>query len=352
MKVIVAVAVLLTVFALLLPFVSAYERSDAPLEPDPASPGESPDPQDEPAPFYQGISSSQDSDFLNGADREQTVLLLDGETVRATPMDEYLFGALGAEMPASFEPEALKAQTVAIRSYLYYKARAGSSRHPDAHICSDSTCCAAWRSGEALREKWGADYGLYAEKIRRAVAETDGLVLTYGGQAALAVFHSSSAGQTETCLEVWAKDLPYLVSVPSPEDASQVPNYVSGVTVSAEDFRETVLASFPEADFSGEPSGWLGPVERSGSGRVHTAELGGVTVTGKELRSMFGLRSTAVELTTDGESFTMTVTGYGHGVGMSQYGANVMALEGADFRDILANYYPGTELIAASELAN
>ena len=132
----------------------------------------------------------------------------------------------------------------------------------------------------------------------------------------------------------------------SPETAEDVPNFVSTVDCTPLDFRDTLLYAHPEADFTGEESGWIGEVRLDGSGRVASAVLGGVSMKGTELRQLFGLRSTAFCLEYTGESFRFTVTGYGHGVGMSQYGANVMAREGGTYTGILAHYYPGTVLVS------
>ena len=158
------------------------------------------------------------------------------------------------------------------------------------------------------------------------------------------MFHSSSAGRTEDSAAVWSAALPYLVSVESPEGADTVPNFASSVAVSAAEFRDTVLGAYPEADLSGPVSEWIGEASLTGSGRVGSVLIGGVSVPGTALRSLFGLRSTALSFRCSEDAVTIVSLGYGHGVGMSQYGANVMASEGADFREILANYYPGTEL--------
>lgn len=253
-----------------------------------------------------------------------------GNAVVTGSLEEYLVGVVAAEMPADFEPEALRAQAVAARTYTLYCARSG--KHADADVCTDYRCCQAWRDGEDAR-------------IRDAVYGTAGQVLQFAGQAAFTAFHSSSAGFTEACGAIWSA-LPYLVSVASPESAESVPNYVSTVSVGAEEFRAALLAACPEADFSAPPEGWVGELRRDESGRVSAVMLGGAAFSGVKLREIFGLRSTAFTLSCADGVFTFTVTGFGHGVGMSQYGANVMAMDGADYRAILAHYYPGTELVS------
>ena len=273
-------------------------------------------------------------------DAPDRLRLLVGEEVREMDMQDYLLGVVAAEMPADFAPESLKAQAVAARTYALYCR--DSRRHENADVCADFACCQAYLDDGTLRKNWGADYAAKREKIAAAVAATDGEILCYGGQAIFAAFHSSSAGCTEDCGAIWS-ELPYLVSVWSPEGADSVPNYVSTRSLSPLDFRDTLLAARPGADFSGEPETWLGELTRDRSGRVESLTLGGERFTGAELRALFSLRSTAFTLDYDGD-FLFTVTGFGHGVGMSQYGANVLAGEGADYREILAHYYPGTEL--------
>ena len=269
-------------------------------------------------------------------------VLVDGEVLDMA-LEDYIVGVTAAEMPADFAPEALKAQAVAARTYALYCARGG--KHDNADVCTDPGCCQAWLSDGALRERWGADHGVRREKIAAAVEATAGEILCYEGQAVFAAFHSSSAGFTEDCGAIWS-ELPYLKSVFSPEREEDVPGYVSYVRRSALDFRDTLLYARPEAELSGPPECWIGELVRDGSGRVSSLVLGGERFSGTELRSLFSLRSTAFTLAYGDGLFVFTVTGFGHGVGMSQYGAEVMAESGADYRAILAHYYPGTELTA------
>lgn len=267
-------------------------------------------------------------------------VLVGGEAVEMD-MQEYLEGVLSAEMPASFPQEALKAQAVAARSYAMYCMNTG--KHSDAQLCTDFACCQAWENEQTRREKWGSDYEVYAEKIASAVEATAGEYLSYKGEAIFAAFHSSSAGATEDSGQVW-DSLPYLVSVESPESSETVPNYVSQLQCAPIDFRDTVLYARPEADFTGQPEQWICEIRRDRSGRVETATLGGVEIEGTLIRQLFSLRSTAFELSYAEGLFQFTVTGYGHGVGMSQYGAKVMAENGTDYYSILAHYYPETTL--------
>ena len=274
-----------------------------------------------------------------------TIRVLAGDQFLDLTLEDYLCGVLAAEMPASFPLEALKAQAVAARTFAL--SSLSSAKHGEAAVCTDYACCQAWISEESLRGRWGEDFDANAQKIRTAVQETAGQILCYGDEPVFAAFHSSSAGATEDCGAVW-NPRPYLISVSSPETAADVPNYVSEVSCWPTDFRDTVLSAHPEADFSGPESGWVGPIRRDESGRVAEAVIGGTALGGTELRQLFSLRSTAFELSYVDGLFVFTVTGYGHGVGMSQYGAKVMAEQGADYHEILAHYYPGTSLVLSS----
>lgn len=338
MKVIAVISVILVLFALIFPIAACWDS---------AGPSGGPQAPDAPA------GDGGDSLFYVPPAKPQAVrdaetqikLLVDGQ-IRQISVHDYLTGAVAAEMPVTFAPEALKAQAVALRTYLARKLLHPSSAHPEADICADSGCCAAWRGEDQLREKWGDDFEANSARIAAAVEDTDGMILSYGGEPILAVFHSSSAGRTEDAQAVWLSALPYLVSVESPESAETVPDYVVSAAFTPEEFCATVTAAHPEASFSDQPETWIADPVLTASGRLDHVTVGGVTLTGREIRSLFGLRSTAVTFDVTPEAVTVTSTGYGHGVGMSQYGAQTMALRGDSFQDILAAYYPGAELVA------
>jgi len=265
-----------------------------------------------------------------------------GAEVQEMTMAEYLTGVVRGEMPASFEEEALKAQAVAERSYILYQVAHGpKENHPTADVCMDPKCCSAYVSAEKAAQNWGEAAAGNEAKIQKAVQDTDGYAALYEDQPILAVFHSSSAGMTESSGDVWASDLPYLVGVTSPENADTVPNYDSTAAFAAADFKAVFLAAYPAADLSGAPGTWFGDLVRNGSDRVEKITVGGVTVTGVELRTLLKLRSASFTVETDGDTVTFHVTGYGHGVGMSQYGANELAREGKTWQEILTWYYAG-----------
>lgn len=275
-------------------------------------------------------------------DRDVTLTIQDGDTTEQMTLERYLTGVVRGEMPASFEMEALRAQAAAERSYVYYQLAAGrKDAHPDADFCADHTCCSAYLSETAAREKWGGDFAPWNTRVEQAVSDTDGQVVLYNGRPILAVFHSSSAGRTAAAGDVWSGDLPYLVSVDSPEGEETVPNYYSTVTFTAAEAKEKLLAAHPELKLSGTPDRWFGAAAENGSGRVETVSVGGTDIEGTELRRIFGLRSACFTVAADSESVTFRVTGYGHGVGMSQYGANQLAREGKTWQEILEWYYTG-----------
>lgn len=265
-------------------------------------------------------------------DARTTLRVLTDGGVREMALEDYLVGALLAEMPADFPAEALKAQAIASRTFALRKAETG--KHVGADVCTDSACCQGWTADGTAEE---------LTRITQAVRDTDGLVVTYDGALIDATFFSCSGGKTEAALAVWGSDVPYLQSVDSPgeEDA---PRYADAVTFSAEEFAERIAALCPDANFSGSPVNWIGAIERTEGGGIGTVFLGGVAVRGTDLRRALGLRSTCMDFTVTEERVTVTTRGFGHRVGFSQYGAKAMAEDGSDFEAILAHYYPGTEI--------
>ena len=172
---------------------------------------------------------------------------------------------------------------------------------------------------------------------------TDGLGILYEGKPIQALFFSSAPGKTVDAVEVWGNPVAYLKSVDSPE-GEEVPNYHSQAVLGAEEVKSLTLGAYPGADLSGDPGLWFGEASRNEGGGVISIPLGGVTLTGSQVRSLFSLRSACFTVAWDGTQFTFDVTGYGHGVGMSQYGANAMAKNGSSFPDILTWYYTGAEV--------
>ena len=272
-------------------------------------------------------------------DAVQTITLLTENDSQHLSLEEYLIGVVFAEMPPSFEVEALKAQAVAARTYTLNKMQ--NSRHAGA-LCSDSSCCQAWISDAACREKYGEQYPEWYEKISDAVRATSGLVLLYHGQLIDATYFSSSGGKTEDAAAVWGSDVPYLISVESPEP--DAPHRSDSVSIPFTQFCDMIHTIASDADLSGNPAGWFGAQTATAGGGVNTLEIGGILFSGTDLRSLFSLRSTAFTVEIAPDSIVFTTTGNGHRVGMSQYGANAMAAAGNDFRAILTHYYSGVEI--------
>ena len=279
------------------------------------------------------------------ADSGSVLQVYDGEKTVEMTMAEYLPGVVRGEMPATFEPEALKAQAVAERTFIYYHIQGGrKAAHPDADVCMDYRCCNAWVSEERAKSNWGDNFEEYNRKILQSVKETDGQVMLYEGKPILAAFHSSSAGVTAKSGDAWVSDLPYLVSVESPEQAESVPNYYSVNTFTASEFREKILTEEPGAVLEGAAMGWVTDLQKNSSGRVESAVVGGVAIRGTKLRSILGLRSACFTVECGEDEITFRVTGFGHGVGMSQYGANELAKEGKTWQEILRWYYRGVSI--------
>lgn len=268
-----------------------------------------------------------------------------GDTVREIPLEEYIAGVLAAEMPASFPEESLKAQAVAARTYVAYKRAGGTdSAHPDADVCGDYQHCAAYVDLKKQAESiWGKRAREYEKKVRDAVASTAGEILTYEDAPIAAVFHAASSSKTEAALDVWGTQTPYLVSVDSP-GGQECPKYKGEVTFTAAEFREKMARQYPGINLSGPPNTWFTASTRSKAGGVIKCTVGGVVVSGPGLRSFLGLNSTNFKLSTTDDSITFLTTGYGHGVGLSQYGAKDLAEEGQSYQQILTHYYSGTKI--------
>ena len=250
-------------------------------------------------------------------DKGRAVRLLQPDgTVSETDMEEYLWSVVAAEMPASFEEEALKAQACAARTYAV-RLQNGGGKHENADLCTDSKCCQAYISPADAAAKWGESAQVYAAKVARAVSQTDGLGVLYGGQPIEALFFSSAPGKTTDAVAVWGSSVDYLKSVDSPE-GEEVPNYRTTVTLSAGEVKSLLLAAYPGCDLAGEPGKWFSEIRIGDSGAVASLLAGGVTLTGNQVRGALGLRSPAFTVSFDGTNFTFQVTGYGHGVGMSQ----------------------------------
>ena len=278
-------------------------------------------------PFFS--SKSTDGSWL-------VTVLQEGKPTEMT-MEAYLCRVLPAEMPPSFEPEALKAQAVAARTYTC-QSQLSAQKHEGA-LCTDSRCCQAY-STDAQLESLSQEE---REKIQQAVTDTDGLVLTYQGAPIEATFFSSSGGRTEDAAAVWGRDYPYLRSVESPGE-EESPYNESSIFLYRAELEELLDISL------GEDWGqWVGELSYTSGGGVDRLILGDRSFSGTYLRRILGLNSTVFTVEPEPDGICFTTSGYGHRVGMSQYGANAMAEDGADFKEILSHYYGGTILLNYSE---
>ncbi|MBQ8144479.1 MAG: stage II sporulation protein D [Butyricicoccus sp.] len=276
---------------------------------------------------------------------------VDGE-ISNLPLEIYVAGVVAAEVSPDFPDAALQAQAIAARTYAVYKQRMGRpAQHTEADVCNDPAHCTAYVDlAVEAGAIWGDSAEEYENAIVQAVQETAGKIVVYEGAPIIAVFSAAAAEQTEAAVDVWGSDIPYLVSVQSGGETA-CPRYHDRVTVSAEEFRRSVREALPSADLSGTPDTWFQSEKRSEAGGVVSVELGGTAVRGTTVRTLAGLQSTHYTLETTDESLTFVTEGYGHGVGLSQWGARQMALDGADCETILTHYYKGTQIKDLHELA-
>lgn len=275
-----------------------------------------------------------------------SIAVLDTQTntVRDTDLEEYLVGVLAAEMPASYEMEALKAQAVAARSYIMFKSTSPSEEHPDADVCNNPDHCKAWLSQEKFIKKWPEhEREFYLSKLTNAVNDTKGEYMVYDGEAVEAFFFAGSGGRTEASKDIWGGDCPYLQSVESEGDIYS-PDYKSEKTVSIPEFWN-ILTGFNSQTVPNTGIPVIGSISRTEGGSVNEISLGGQLFSGMEIRNLFGLKSANFTLTASDSGITFCVLGYGHGVGMSQFGANYMAKNGKKYTEILSHYYTNIQII-------
>ena len=258
------------------------------------------------------------------------------EKLMQLEMETYIAGVVAAEMPASFELDALKAQAVAARTFALKRMNVPNSNvkalHSDAQISTSPTTCQAWISDDEQRERWGKDYTKWHQKIIQAVTETAGEVLCYDGVLIDPVYHAScGGGATESAEYVWGNAKPYLVSVPCNHPADQH----SGVTmaISQAELMEKLDLQSNAVNVIAE--------ERTPSNRLKTMLVGDNTIRGSELRNALGLKSTLIDWLIIGDQMIVTTNGYGHGAGMCQNGANYYAQLGYNYQQILQHYYRG-----------
>ena len=246
---------------------------------------------------------------------------------------DYLAGVVAAEVMPEFENEALKAQAVAARTYMNYQSYS-KKEHPDgAVVCTDYKHCQAWKDINSVDED-------FKKRVISTVTDTGDEMITYKNKVINAMFFSTSSGKTENAYDVWGEDFPYLISVESPNEEN-APNFKSEKIITAADAKKKISEQIKNADLS-KPM--FENIIRSDAGGIISLDIYGVNVNGTTLRSIFELRSTNAQIREAGDNIVFDVTGNGHGVGMSQFGANAMAKNGSSYKEILEHYYCGCKI--------
>lgn len=264
-------------------------------------------------------------------------ILVSGEVTEISA-DEYIFGVVAAEMPAAYHEEALKAQAVA--AYTFACHRKASREDEDYDLTDDPETDQCYITRAQAIEKWGDGGEEYAQKLDRCIAEIKGQFVTYKGTIAQTVYHAISSGVTVSAAEVWGNEVPYLIPVDSMGD-KLANGYLSEVVFTAEQLAEALNSITAP---TGDPQGYFSDISLSDSGRVVELCYCGKTISGSELSKALSLRSSNFEVSYGESGFTFNVKGYGHGVGMSQNGANFMAKQGSSYEEILLHYYTGCKI--------
>ncbi len=278
---------------------------------------------------------------------EISVYLIAEKKVITVSALEYVCGAVAAEMPASYHEEALKAQAIACYTNAIRLKKEASQGGENtavsgAHISNDSSVHQGYLTKAQRQEKWGDSFEKYEKRINDAVSDVLGYKLTYKGELCVAAFHAISTGNTENAQTVWGTNIDYLKSAKSTGDTLS-PSYITTVSLTKEQFCEIASSLGANVD-KNDNSTWLGQVETSDCKTVLSIEIGGKTFTGTQIRNAYSLKSAAFTAQITQTGVTFKVYGYGHAVGMSQYGADYMATQGSNYKEILKHYYKGAEI--------
>lgn len=280
------------------------------------------------------ISEQKANEFQFGSNLVVRVKREKTGEIEEVPFESYVLGVLAGEMPIRFHEEALKAQAVAARSYVLKKMEANQDKEYD---IVDTVMNQVYLDTDYLKNAWKEDYSKNIEKLKKVIFETTGEYLSYEGDVIEAFFFSTSTGMTENSGEVFQKQLPYLVSVKSEWDQDVSPVFQENVTLSLYDFYTKLGLPYNQ-------NLKIEVTKTTSTGRVKELCINGVSFTGSEVYSKLGLRSTFFSIVKDGTNVVITTKGYGHGVGMSQWGANAMAKDGSTYDQILKHYYNGVEI--------
>jgi len=255
------------------------------------------------------------------------------------PDKDFCIGALAYEMQPSFGSEALKAQTVALYTFFCRKRNIAREKGQDHDFAADTGKGEIYLSDDLLRKKWGSQYDTSIKAIKTAVEAVFGEIMTDSdGDPIDACYHAISGGATENAADVFGQDDPHLIAAASPFD-TLAPGYLSVCSFSAEEFRSKLSSVGKNIKLADDPSDYIGEISRTGSGTVTKLTAGGQSFSGLEIRKAFSLRSAVFDIEYKDNNFIFTVRGYGHGVGLSQWGARGMAQQGSDHREILRHYY-------------
>lgn len=271
---------------------------------------------------------------------------VDENKIKKMNMEEYLYGVLSSEMPSTFDEEALKAQAVAARTYVIYKIENNiKSGHKGADICTNSSHCQAYTSYENLKNIKGKDWmdSDYV-KVKKAIDETRGQILTYNDKAILPLYFSTSSGKTENSEDVFSTKYPYLVSVDSPYE-KQSPKYITTYSIEKSKFIKYIKNSYPQLSVSlSQLNNQVNIESRTEGGCVKIIRIGNIKLSGIQIRKILNLNSANFTIDYSGNEMKFTIKGYGHGVGMSQWGAQGMAQKGYKYYDILFHYFKDTNI--------
>ncbi|MBQ5824735.1 MAG: stage II sporulation protein D [Clostridia bacterium] len=302
------------------------------------------------SPADTGETQAENKTDVTGKDSRKNeavkVFMREDDLVLSITAEEYLIGVLAAEMLPTYHEQALCAQAVAAYTYLLYK-KSEQEKSPDAslkgaYLSNDTSTHQGYLTEEERAEKWGDKADSYEKKLTKAVEAVKGKVITYEGKPIIAAFHANNCGVTQSAETVWGNAVPYLKSVNSVGDKLS-PDCIKTVVLSASEFSQAV-GTLQGCELSGASDTWIKNVETDENGYVQSLEIGGAKITGLKARDVLGLRSAVFTVETQDDGLRFTTQGYGHGVGMSQYGADYMARQGSTWQEILKHYYTGVEI--------
>ena len=286
-------------------------------------------------------------------EKYKTIKLLHTKTneIEELDIDEYLYGVVASEMPASFQIEALKAQAIVARTYTIYQMINNKKTHENADICDNYACCQAWIGKEERLSKWEqGEAETNWQKILDAVNSTSGKIITYEGTPINAFFHANSGGKTETSLNIWGGiDYPYLKSVETAGENGYT-QYSSEVSITKGDLINKIKEKYEDFEIDYTQENCIQILEFTSSGRIKTIKVGNKEIAGTEMRTLLGLKSTNFTFAINGDDIIFSVTGYGHGVGMSQTGADALAKTGKNNEEIIKHFYTNVEIIEVNSL--